>query len=865
MIDEPALTGQKSAKGARGVKSLGKLSFLALMAATVSLVPDKGAAAAPEKRLNQPTWSTTEFPKFDRERLPEALRDVPLERLSSGALMRLDRDGDLVQLPVASPSSGDEQQATAVTLDLRVGANIRLGDDPAALPSNLRAQAEPHIARAPGDPDFLIATFQEGRFTGGGAVDCGFSVSHNGGLTWTRALIPNLSTASGGTYDRATDPVAGIDLNGNAYLNTLGLKNSQVSDGTVLVSRSSDGGNTFGNPMIAYKPPSTAYFPDKNWMAVNNFNDTSAVGRLIVTFTLFSNVGGRATPIMRVLSDDGGVTWNTPAFVHASNYEVQGSQPVFLPGGKLAIIYWNFNFTDDFFDDFLELVVSTDGGVTFGAPKFITGVAIYGPAGIRTGAFLPSATTDNVTGNLYVVYQASHEGAPRILFTKSSDAGDTWTTPVPISDNPAFSGVFNPAISASPDGQTLTVVFYDQRHATNSTGCDMYFAQSFDGGATWQPNIRLTSVTSDAALAPQTPGGYMLGDYLGVAGPISPNVPAVPVWVDTRTGNPDPFVTRIGIAPQVNFNSWQAARLSLGQINNPQLGGEAGDLDGDGEDNLSEFRSLTDPANASSVFHSGRQLNISTRLLVQIDDNVLIGGFIVTGSEAKTVIVRGLGPSLTSSSVQGELANPIIELYQGNTPIATNDDWDDTQAAEIEATTLAPTNELESAIVRTLDPGQYTVILRGSGNATGIGLVEVYDLNRTANSQLANISTRGLVGTGDDVMIGGLIVGGGLGTNESGNARVVVRALGPSLTQAGVTGALQDPELQLFDANGSPVASNDNWKQTQQTEIQNAGLALGDDRESAIVAVLAKGNHTALVRGKNGETGIALVEAYNVH
>jgi hypothetical protein len=172
---------------------------------------------------------------------------------------------------------------------------------------------------------------------------------------------------------------------------------------------------------------------------------------------------------------------------------------------------------------------------------------------------------------------------------------------------------------------------------------------------------------------------------------------------------------------------------------------------------------------------------------------------------------------------------------------------------------------LESAIVRTLTPGPYTAVLRGSGNATGIGLVEVYDLSPGANSQLANISTRGLVGTADNVMIGGLIVGGGLGTNASGGARVVVRAMGPSLTQAGVPGALQDPELQLFNANGAQVAANDNWKQTQQTEIQNAGLAPADDREAAIVAVLAKGDHTALVRGKNGATGVALVEAYNIH
>jgi hypothetical protein len=599
-------------------------------------------------------------------------------------------------------------------------------------------------------------------------------------------------------------------------------------------------------------------------MAVNNFAATPSAGRLIVTFTLFSNAGGRATPIMRVLSDDGGATWSAPAFVHGSNYETQGSQPVFLPGGKVAIVYWNFNFTDDFADDYLEVVTSNDAGVTFGVPKRITDVRIYGPAGIRTAAFLPSAAGDLTSGNLYVVYQGLHAGQPRILFTKSSNAGDSWSVPVAISDNPASAGVFNPAISASPEDQTLTAVFYDQRNAPNSTSADMYLAQSFDGGVTWQPNIRLTSVTTDAALAPRTPSGYMLGDYLGVAGPINPNVPAVPVWIDTRTGNPDPFVTRIGIAPQVNFNSWQAARLSLGQINNPDLGGQAGDLDHDGEDNLSEFKSLTDPSDASSVFHSGRQVNISTRLRVQTGENVLIGGFIITGNAAKKVIVRGLGPSLGNFNVQGALPDPTLELHQGDATIATNDNWKDSQQAEIEATALAPNNDLESALVRTLNPGLYTAILRGSGDATGTGLVEIYDLDQTGSSQLANISTRGSVGTGDNAMIGGVIIGGGLGINENGNARVVVRAMGPSLTQAGVSNALRDPELQIFDASGTLVAANDDWQLTQRTELLGAGLAPADDREAAIITLFAKGNHTALVRGKNGTTGVALVEVFNV-
>src|SRR5216684_3446666 len=138
--------------------------------------------------------------------------------------------------------------------------------------------------------------------------------------------------------------------------------------------------------------------------------------------------------------------------------------------------------------------------------------------------------------------------------------------------------------------------------------------------------------------------------------------PAVPIWVDTRTGNPDPFVTRVGIAPQVDFTSWQAARLSLAQINNSSLGGESGDADHDGEDNFSEFRSRTDPNNPSSVVHSARELNFSTRLRVQTGNNVLIGGFIITGTTTKSVILRAIGPSLSAQGISGALQDPTREL-----------------------------------------------------------------------------------------------------------------------------------------------------------------------------------------------------------
>src|SRR5207237_296679 len=159
-----------------------------------------------------------------------------------------------------------------------------------------------------------------------------------------------------------------------------------------------------------------------------------------------------------------------------------------------------------------------------------------------TGTLLPSATTGRKTHNIYLVYQTLRGGNPRIDFTKSTNGGASWSAPIAISDNPAGLGVFNPAINVSPDGKTLTVVFYDHRdNQASNTLVNVYLAQSFDGGATWQPNMRLTSVSTDASIAPLTSDGFMLGDYLGVAQSTQSNVPAVPVWVDTRTGNPDPF------------------------------------------------------------------------------------------------------------------------------------------------------------------------------------------------------------------------------------------------------------------------------------------------------------------------------------
>ena len=269
--------------------------------------------------------------------------------------------------------------------------------------------------------------------------------------------------------------------------------------------------------------------------------------------------------------------------------------------------------------------------------------------------------------------------------------------------------------------------------------------------------------------------------------------------------------------------------------------------------------------------------NISTRAFVQTGDNVMIGGFIIQGTGLKTVIVRAIGPELSAFGVPNALADPTLELHSGTGALlASNDNWQTThiggiipasQVSAIQTSGHAPTQPSESAIIATLPPGNYTAIVRGKNNTTGVALVEVYDLSPTTASILGNISTRDFVQTGDNVMIGGFIVQG------TTPMTVIVRAIGPELTHYGVPNALADPTLELHDASGALIASNDNWQTThiggiitasQVSAIQSSGHAPTNANESAIIATLQPGNYTAIVRGVNNTTGVALVEVYDL-
>jgi hypothetical protein len=356
----------------------------------------------------------------------------------------------------------------------------------------------------------------------------------------------------------------------------------------------------------------------------------------------------------------------------------------------------------------------------------------------------------------------------------------------------------------------LYFIWLDTQNAANNTDSQLFYSYSMDGGITWSPNV-VVSNSFNPFLG--YPNQNKMGDYITI---VSDNAGGDVAYCATFNGEEDIYYVRVGPPPQLR--------------------------------------------------------NISSRVDVLTGDQVAIAGFIVTGTDPKRVIIRGLGPSLSSSGVQGALQDPTLELHGGNGAlIASNDNWktkpDGTsQQADIEATGIPPTNDLESAIVMTLNPGTYTAILAGKNGGTGVGLIEVYDQAQTVRSNLTNISTRGFVGTGDNVMIAGVIVGGGA---PGGTANVLVRALGPSLSNSGVQGALQDPALTIHDGNGLTIASNDNWKtrpdgSSQQAEIEATNIPPSNDLESALVQMLAPGNYTAIVTGTNNSTGVGLVEVYKL-
>lgn len=551
---------------------------------------------------------------------------------------------------------------------------------------------------------------------------------------------------------------------------------------------------------------------DKQWFTIDNTNSVGHGFQYQAWSTAGNNYNGRQF----TRSIDGGFTWLDPVNIPNSpawgTLDVDSTGNLFIGGVNLDTgQIWCERSTNA---KLAAVTPSFDQSTAVDLGGMIGSGAFINPEGLVGQIFLAvdrSGTSTN--NNVYMLASVQSVGivGSDVKFVRSTDGGRTFSSPHRVNDDPVISGKWHwfGTLSVAPNGR-IDSVWLDTRNASNSTDSQLFYSYSTDAGDTWAPNVAV-SASFNPSLG--YPDQNKIGDYITI---VSDNTGADVAYSATFNSEEDIYYVRV--APL-------ASHL----------------------------------------------LNISTRANVLTNDQVLIAGFIITGTDPKEVLIRGIGPSLTAAGVNGALADPTLELHQGATTLATNDNWKlnsdgASQEAAIEATNIPPADDLESAILMTLNPGIYTAILAGKDDGTGVGLVEVYDLTSETDPQLANISTRGFVGTGENVMIGGVIVGGGAG----GGARVVLRALGPSLTDAGVQDALPDPTLELHDENGAVVASNDNWKvndqtgQSQEFEVRATRLAPANDLESAIVTTLAPSLYTAIVRGKDIGTGVALVEVYNL-
>lgn len=869
-------------------------------------------------------------------------------------------------------------------LDARVGANLRLGDDSDLLPAMQRGQAEPHIVRSVANPEVLLATFQEGRFFDSGAVTCGYAISKDGGLTWRRDLVPQLTQLNGGSFNRATDPVAGAGPQGDLYLQNLASVQGAFQLAAVVLSRSTDGGDTWSPPIRIFESTSTLLFPDKNWLAVNDYSGVPNSGRLVATWTQFNRNAAGVTvsnPLVAAVSDDRGLTWTAPVNITPGGSSNQGTQPLFLPDGSLAVVYITFLNPTNVAQFSIHCKRSVDGGRTFPAEAatvvaFVNG---YDDPVLRDGVFLPSATVARQSGEIFVTYVAFVGGTPRVLVTKSADRGATWTAPAAASNQPPGVAVMNPAIAATPDGRTLSVLFTDKRNAPDGLHfVDHYAALSFDGGASWAPNIRLSEMTSDVRFGPATQRGVMLGDYLGIAPSLAADQPCVAIWCETRTGDSDPWTVRFTPAPAANFQTWAIAHgissdLGAEQDNdgsrnaleyaagtNPRVRESGDDLvisrsgpttfdvawterasvsfDREGldrtdlaaavEPDFERFfgattldlrpallfgstvvspeqlpqvalplglvwigRRLTLPTPAirgvavgrtmlvtganpvvagpmAALNTDARLVNLSTRGRTGPGADQMIVGFVIDGN--KSILARAAGPALAAFGVSGALADPQLMLLAPAADFArSNDNWPQGGAtAETFARLGAfpfPSNSLDAALLLQLGAQSYTAIVSGANNTSGTALVETYDADPqpglSANPRLLNLSTR--ANTGDEALVAGFVISG------SQPRRVLIRAVGPTLAEFGVSGPLADPLLTLFRGS-TAIASNDDWEISRSS----AAIAVTAQRvgafalkpaslDAAVLTTLAPGSYTAMVTAVSGGRGIALVEIYD--
>src|SRR3954463_423796 len=563
---------------------------------------------------------------------------------------------------------------------------------------------------------------------------------------------------------------------------------------------------------------------DKQWFTIDNTNSSGRGFQYQYWSTDGNNYGGRQF----TRSTDGGSTWMNPINIPNSpawgTLDVDSAGNLFIGGVNLTTnAIWcvrSINAKNagvvPTFDR--STAVNLGGDIVFGEP--------INPEGLVGQVFLAAdRSTTSTNDNVYVLASVQPHGSSDgsdVMFVRSTNGGITFSAPHRINDDPVNHAKWHwfGTLSVAPSGR-IDVVWYDTRNSPNNFSSQLFYSFSTDGASTWSQNVAVSNPFNPSI---GYPNQSKIGDYITV---VSDNDSANVAYSATFNGEEDIYYVRI---------------------------------------------------RPSVALAQARLRNISTRSFVQTGEHVMIGGFIVQGSGPKRVIIRAIGPELTEFGIPDALGNPRLELHNGSGALmGSNDDWQITiiggvitsnQVSDIQNSGHAPTAPSESAIIANLQPGNYTAIVRGVNNTAGVALVEVYDLNPGASSRLDNISTRSFVQTGEHVMIGGFIVQG------SGRARVIIRAIGPELTQFGIPDALANPRLELHNGSGALIAANDDWQTTilggiitsnQASDIQNSGHAPTAPSESAIIANLQPGNYTAIVQGVNNTVGVALAEVYDLN
>jgi hypothetical protein len=700
----------------------------------------------------------------------------------------------------------------------------------------------------------------------------------NGGPTKTHALLPDSSAIEAGNstgfgtdqrgFSRPVDSPTIPNVGNGADIGAYEVQADSLpgcNNGTAVVTSNSDGGPGSLRGVIATAcADSTISFADNVRGTINLTSD-----ELLINKSLAINGPGA-----NLLSVQRSATVGTPAF---RIFEVAPASVVASISG-LTIANGSAGY---------------GGGILSSATLTITGCALSGnSAGPGGGGLCSFQATVSITDSA-IFNNTATAGFGGGLYYAADASGTLTITNSTISGNSAKNG--NGGIGAGGGIFCGTANLNSCTIAGNTAdyrGGGVYTGGSFNSRNTIValntapagPDVYGTLTSQDFNLIGNDSGVTItpaqIADQTGTAG--SPLNPLLGPLQD----NGGPTFTRALLAGSTAIDKGNSSGSSTDQRGFPRPVGSAKISGGDGGDiGAFEFGSslptptpsptatptVTPTATPTSTptATAGLVGNVSTRLPVGTDDNALIEGFIVQGpaGSTKKMMVRAIGPSLLSFGIGDALANPTLEIHDASgATVATNDNWRTTQqgglitgdqSAEISGSGVAPGNDLESAIIANLAPGNYTAVVRGLGNTVGTGVVDAYDLSAASPAKLANIATRGLIQPGDKLMIAGFIV-------QNGPVKAVIRAIGPSLSAFGITNALADTTLQLRDVNGAIVGENDNWQSDPQQaqELQSIGLQPSNDLEAALIATIPPGQYTAQVRGKPETTGIGVVQVY---